>query len=85
MKGTLGFHEVQSSTTRHYRIADTFSVLTISSLSPQASGHRRKRFLTPFLSPIPQWFQSVQINGVESHLDGAVRGNAIPIQPGGHR
>ena len=33
------------------QVLGTFSVLTISLLSPQTSAQREKRFLTPFLSP----------------------------------
>ena len=60
MNGTLGFQEVQSSPPDHHRIHSctstgidseqvpgAFSVLTISSLSPQASAQSEKRFLTP--------------------------------------
>jgi hypothetical protein len=56
--------EVRSSTSHHHRLASCssnglnseqvpgpFSVLTISSLSRQASAQSEKRFLTPFLFP----------------------------------
>ena len=64
MNGTSGFQEVRSSTPDHQRIGSctsngidsekvpgSFSMLTISSLSPQASARSGKRFLTPFSYP----------------------------------
>ena len=61
MNGTSGFQARRSSTPDHHRIGSCtsnsidskqvpgiFSVLTISSLSPQTSAQREKRFLTPF-------------------------------------
>ncbi len=63
MNGTLGFQEVRSSTPDHHRIASyrsggikpeqvsrTFFALTISSLTPQASAQRERRFLAHFSS-----------------------------------
>jgi hypothetical protein len=61
MNGTSGFQEVRSSTPRSptnrsctssglksEKVPGTFSLLTILSLSRQASAQREKRFLTPF-------------------------------------
>ena len=61
MNGTSGFQEVRSSPPDHHRIGSctsnginsekvsgNFFVLTISSLSPQASEQSEKRFLTLF-------------------------------------
>ena len=36
------------------QVPGTFCILTISSLSPQASAQSEKRFLTLFSGPIPQ-------------------------------
>jgi len=62
MNGTSGLQEVQSSPPDHQRIGScasdslnservppTFSALTISSLSPQASVQSKKRFLASCL------------------------------------
>lgn len=61
MHGTSGFEEVRASTADHHPIASrtssginleqapgNFTVLTISSHSPQASIQTEKRFMTPF-------------------------------------
>ena len=61
MNGTSGFEEVQSSTPDHQQIGSwtsnsinseqvpgTFSLLTISSISPQKLAQSKKWFLTPF-------------------------------------
>ena len=90
MNGTSGFQEVRSSTSDHQQIGSwtsnninlgqvlgTFSVLTIPSLPLQTSYRAEKTPVTQFSEP--------RISGFESHLNGTVRGTAIPSQPGGHR
>lgn len=72
MNGTSGFQEVRSSTSRQPHIASatsngtnseedtgTFSALSISSLSPQASAQTEKRFQnTIFMLSHKYWFIS---------------------------